>query len=42
MNTAPQSAPAESMWAILVKAEIRKLAKRGVKFSKSLLQWAGV
>jgi hypothetical protein len=32
----------ESLWAVLVKAEIRKLAKRGVKFSKLLLQWAGV
>ena len=32
----------ESLWAILVKAEIRKLAKRGVKFSKRLLRWAGV
>jgi len=32
----------ESLWAILVKAEIRKLARRGVKFSKALLRWAGI
>jgi hypothetical protein len=32
----------DSLWAVLVRAEIRKLAKRGVKFSKALLHWAGI